>query len=104
MDDEQILINQAAASRLAAIRVKRGVQYMMGNRAGRSLMWHLLEQYGVFQEGFNPDPAIMGRASGRRSAGLQLMQLIDSYTPEKYAKMTEEAREDALSTDPMGEE
>lgn len=104
MDDEQILNNQAAASKLAANRTKRGVQYMMGNRSGRGLMWHLLEQYGVFQEGFSPDPIIMGRASGRRSAGLQLMQLIEAYAPEKYAKMVDEAREDALTTDPMGEE
>lgn len=104
MDDEAILSNEAAASRLAANRIKRGAQYLMGNRAGRSLMWHLLGQYGVFHEGFSDNALVMARAAGRRSAGLELMQLIDSFTPEKYAKMVDEAREDALSTDPMGEE
>ena len=104
MDDEQILNNEAAASRLAATRIKRGVQYMMGNRSGRGLMHHLLGQYGVFHEGFSDNPLVLARSSGRRSAGLQLMQLIEAYAPEKYAKMTDEAREDALTTDPMGEE
>lgn len=104
MDDEQILNNQAEASRLTAIRVKRGVQYMMGNRSGRALTWYLLEQYGIFQEGFSADPLILARTSGRRGSGLQLLQLIDAYAPEKYAKMVEEAREDALTTNPMGDE
>lgn len=104
MDDEQILNNEAEASRLAANRLKNGAQYMMGSRSGRALMWHLLEQYGVFNEGFSDNALVMARSSGRRSAGLQLMQLIDTFTPEKYAKMVEEAREDALTTSPMGEE
>lgn len=104
MDDEQILRNEAETSRLAANRLKSGVQYAMGSRSGRVLIWHLLEQYGVFQEGFSDNPLVLARASGRRSAGLQLMQLIDTFTPEKYAKMTDEAREDALTTNPMGEE
>ena len=103
MDDEQILNNEAEASRLAANRLKSGAQYMMGHRSGRALVWHLLEQFGVFNEGFSDNALIMARSSGRRSAGLQLMQLIDTFTPEKYAKMTEEAREDAI-TNPMGEE
>lgn len=104
MDDEQILNNQAEASRLAASRLKSGVQYAMGSRSGRVLVWHLLEQYGVFQEGFSDNPLVLARASGRRSAGLQLMQLIDAFAPEKYAKMTDEAREDAIIKNPMGDE
>lgn len=104
MDDEQILNKEAAASKLAANRIKRGTQYMMGSRSGRTLMWHLLEQYGVFHEGFSDNALIMARSSGRRSAGLELMQLIDNYAPEKYAMMVDEAREDELSTNPMGEE
>lgn len=103
MDDEQILNNQTETSRLAASRLKSGVQYAMGSRAGRVLIWHLLEQYGVFQEGFSDNQLVLARASGRRSAGLQLMQLIDAFAPEKYAKMTDEAREDALTNNPMGE-
>lgn len=103
MDDEQILKNEAEASRLLANRIKSGAQYMMGNRSGRALMWYLLEQYGIFQDGFSSDALVMARSSGRRSAGLQLMQIIDTFTPEKYAKMVEEAREDALTNNPMGE-
>jgi hypothetical protein len=104
MDDEQILYDETEASKLAARRIKSGVQYMMGHRSGRHLMWHLLAQFGVFHEGFSDNPLALARSSGRRSAGLQLMQLIDSFTPEKYAKMVEEAREDAALTNPMGEE
>jgi hypothetical protein len=104
MDDEQILNKEAAASKLAANRIKRGIKYMMDSRSGRALMWHLLGQFGVFHEGFSDNALIMARSAGRRSAGLELMQLIDNFTPEKYAKMVDEAREDALSTDPMGEE
>jgi len=104
MDDEQIRQNQALADKLTTSRIKRGMQYMMGNRSGRSLMWYLLEQYGIFQEGFSSDPLILARTSGRRGSGLQLLQLIEAYSPEKYAKMVEEAREDAIQINPMGEE
>lgn len=103
-EDEQILTAEAHASKLAAERVRRGVLYMMGNRQGRGLVWHLLSQYGVFHEGFSENPQVLARASGRRSAGLQLLQLIDEYAPDKYARMVEEAREDAVTnTNPMGE-
>lgn len=102
--DEQILTAEEHASKLAAERIRRGVLYMMGNRAGRGLVWHLLSQYGVFHEGFSENPQVLARASGRRSAGLQIMQLIDAYAPDKYARMVEEAREDAVTTtSPMGE-
>lgn len=104
MDDEQILNNEALASKLAAKRIKGGIQYMMGHRSGRCLMHHLLSQYGVFHEGFSDNPLILARASGRRSAGLQLMQMIEAYAPEKYARMTDEAREDAIIIDKMGDE
>ncbi|MNO59309.1 hypothetical protein D3C76_498940 [compost metagenome] len=104
MDDEQILKKQAEASRLLANRIRSGAQYMMGSRTGRAFMWYLLEQSGVFNEGFSDNALVMARSSGRRSSGLQLMQIIDTFTPEKYAKMAEEAREDALTNSPMGEE
>lgn len=103
-DYDQILTAENEASKLAADRVRRGVLYMMGNRAGRALAWHLLSQYGVFNEGFSDNPQVLARSSGRRSAGLQLLQMIDVYAPEKYAKMTDEAREDAVTTNPMGNE
>lgn len=102
-EDEQILTAEAEASKLAAERLRRGVLYMMGHRSGRHLAWHLLSQYGVFSEGFSENPQVLARASGRRSAGLQLMQLIDAFAPEKYAKMMDEAREDAVLKNPMGE-
>lgn len=104
MDDEQIRHKQELADKLLANRIKGGMRYMMGNRSGRALMWYLLEQYGIFQDGFSSDPLVLARSSGRRSSGLQLLQLIDAYSPEKYAKMTEEAREDAIQINPMGEE
>lgn len=104
MDDEQIRNNEVAARKLAASRIKTGIQYMMGNRAGRALMWHLLEQYGVFHEGFSDNALVMARSSGRRSAGLEMLHLIDAYSPEKYSQMVEEAREDAITNSPMGEE
>lgn len=103
-DDDQILTEQDQASKLAAERLRRGIMHMMGSRSGRYLVWHLLGQFGVFHEGFSENPQTLARASGRRSAGLQLMQLIDAFAPEKYAKMAEEAREDAVITNPMGEE
>lgn len=102
-EDEQILTAEAEASKLATERLRRGVMYMMGHRSGRHLAWHLLSQYGVFSEGFSENPQVLARSSGRRSAGLQLMQLIDAFAPEKYAKMMDEAREDAVLTNPMGE-
>lgn len=103
MTDDQILTAEAVASKLQAERVRRGVLYMMGNRAGRALAYHQLSQYGIFHDGFSENPQILARFSGRRSAGLELLQLIDAFAPEKYAKMMEEAREDAATDNPMGE-
>lgn len=103
MTDDQILTAEAVASKLQAERVRRGVLYMMGNSAGRSLVYHLLSQYGIFHDGFSDNPLVLARTSGRRSAGLELLQLIDAFAPEKYAKMMDEARENAATDNPMGE-
>lgn len=103
MSDEQALTDQQRADKLAAIRMKAGVKYLMGTRAGRHLAWNLLGQFGVFHEGFSDNPLVLARSSGRRSAGLQLLQLIDTYTPEQYGKMTAEAQEDAATTNPNGD-
>ena len=102
-EDDQILTAQAEASKLATERLRRGVLYLMGHRSGRHIVWHLLGQYGLFHEGFSENPQVLARASGRRSAGLQLMELIQAFAPEKYAKMMEEAREDEVITNPMGD-
>ena len=101
MTDDDILTKQALADKLAGERLKLGVQHMMGTRAGRGLAWHLLSQYGIFQEGFSSNQLELARASGRRAAGLQLLQLIDTFAPLQYAKMANEAREDI--NNPMGE-
>ena len=87
---------------MLAIQLRQGLTHLMGTRSGRGLAWYLLSQFGIFHEGFSDNALQLARAAGRRSAGLQLLQLIDTYAPGQYAKMTAEAREDHQR--PMGNE
>lgn len=100
MTDDEILTNEQTATKLAAETLKRDVQALMGTRSGRRLAWYLLAQYGVFQEGFSSNALELARTSGRRSAGLQLLELIDTFAPGQYAKMATEQLADI--TQPMG--
>ncbi|MCY1482363.1 hypothetical protein D9M68_159180 [compost metagenome] len=94
MTDDEILTNEQMATKLAAETLKQDVRAFMGTRSGRRMAWYLLSQYGVFQEGFSSNALELARYSGRRSAGLQLMELIDTFAPGQYATMANEALDD----------
>ena len=57
---------------------------------GRLWLWDLMSECGVFESGFNPDPAIAAFSSGMRNVGLRVLSNIQRINPQAYAQMMEE--------------
>lgn len=97
--DEELLTAHERADKLAAIQMQGDIRNLMGTASGRRLAWYLLSQFGIFSDGFSNDALIMAHSSGRRSCGLQLLQLIEAYAPQQYDKMAKEARDAATTNE-----
>lgn len=87
---DQALTKDERASKLAAIREAQEVKHLMYSPSGRRFVWRLLSSYGIFSTTFNEKPSIMAFHEGRRSAGLELMDLVVRHTPEKWLLMHQE--------------
>lgn len=78
---------QEERAELDALLVSAFVTSVMGMKPGRDFVWHLLAEYGVFQDPFNENPITMARTVGFKGAGLTLLKLILSECPDKYTLM-----------------
>lgn len=70
-----------------ALKISIFVSDTMAIRAGRDFVWHLLENYRVFDDGFSENPIVLARNTGVRGAGLLLLNLILSECPDRYELM-----------------
>lgn len=66
------------------------IQSIMSTEAGRHFVYRILEQSGVFSDGFDRDPCANARLSGRRSIGIWLQNELQEATPERYVTMLQE--------------
>lgn len=69
------------------------VKWLMKQRAGRRIVWRLLEQAHVFQSSFNTNALTMAFNEGNRNYGNRLLALVQRHSSEFYLTMVEEANE-----------
>lgn len=93
MTDEEIQMAQRKAEMLASDQLKNDVRAVMATYEGRRLAWYLLNQFGIYRISYSHEALAMAFNEGRRSAGLQLMDMLTTHCPEQYAKMTAEQSE-----------
>ncbi len=63
---------------------------VMSRKSGRDFVWEILNDCGVYQDGFHADPYVHARNAGLKSAGLQLLQKILLACPDKHELMFSE--------------
>lgn len=85
-DHRSKAVRNAAATRLEDVR------WLMSSARGRRIVWHDLEEAGVFRTSFNTNSMTMAFAEGQRNAGLKLLAEVMGAAPEQYQQMVKEAR------------
>ena len=70
------------------------IQSIMSTENGRAFMYRLLARSGIFSDGFDKDPLMLARLSGRRSMGIELQNALKEATPERYVTMITENMRD----------
>lgn len=85
----------------AAIRVKRGRQqelmdvvFLLSDKRGRRFFWRYLTTCGVFKSSADNSGSWTYFNEGRRDIGLQLLADVDAASPESYAVMLRESKEE----------
>ena len=70
------------------------IQKVMASTEGRDLLWRVLEQTGVFNDGFSPDPYVHARNAGIKVPGFWLIRELNEAAPASYKRMVEENTND----------
>jgi hypothetical protein len=77
--------------RLAEQQLKADYCALMATRAGRNVMWGLLEEAGLFLVSFAGDSHATAFNEGMRNAGLRLFGRLRAWCPEDYTLMATES-------------
>lgn len=85
-------------AKLLSLRDQDDFKWLMGDKRGRRVVWRLLERTGVFRSSFTGNSETFFR-EGERNVGLVLMAHIHEYSPEQYALMIREQKDDAGNDD-----
>lgn len=89
--DEQEKRN--ATARRKAEQYIADFQWMMDNPRGRRLMHAWLKKSGLYEKSYTGNSETYYR-EGRRSFGIDLLQDVNTLSPDKYVTMLEEQRND----------
>jgi hypothetical protein len=76
---------------------------LMSTVEGRRWVWRRLEEGALFQEDADLDPYRMAYAKGVRNVTLRLLKDVQSFSPQAYITMTEEAKSILLHSTPQEE-
>lgn len=63
------------------------LQWQMGDKRGRRIVYRALERAGVWRLSFNTNALSMAFAEGMRNEGLRLMMMLNRHCPAKYSEM-----------------
>ena len=69
------------------------IQWLMGGKRGRRVVFKVLDDAGVFRTTFNANALWMAFNEGKRNVGLTLIDAINSVCPETYQIMLQERGE-----------
>lgn len=84
--------------KLAIEQEKMDMQWLMGSKRGRRIMWRLLERTGVYRSSFTGNSETFFR-EGQRNVGLMLMAQVHEVCPDQYAVMLKEQQNVRTNTD-----
>jgi len=70
---------------------------VLSSASGRRFVYRILEEAGVYSDGFNTNAAVMGFHAGKRNMGLFLLKDIEDKFIDQYSQMRREHKSDLLS-------
>lgn len=79
-------------TKLALQTEQADMQWLMGSKRGRRIMWRLLEKTGVYRSSFTGNSETYFR-EGMRNVGLMLMAQVNEFSPDQYALMLKEQQD-----------
>ena len=92
LSGQQVSREEAANRRRLASEVELlDVQWLMGSKRGRRIMWRLLEQAGVFRLSFDTNAMRMSFNEGNRNYGNRTLDLIHRTCPDQFTVMLKES-------------
>lgn len=86
---------RATRQRLELEAEKTDVKWLMSTKRGRSFMWRLLEQAGIFRSSFDANAMRMAFAEGNRNYGNRVLDMVNRSCPELYTVMVKELFDDS---------
>ena len=91
--DDQAAI-EAAASKAELKRQRRDDEFkwLMDSPSGRSFVWWLLSEAGVFRNPLGHTDAMTNFRCGEMNVGQKLMAKIHELAPDRYETMVKEQR------------
>lgn len=93
---------RATRQRLELEAERVDVAWLMGSKRGRSMVWRLLAQAGVFQLSFDTNAMRMAFNEGNRNFGNRTLDTINRCCPEQYAVMLKESIDGSSRRDANG--
>lgn len=90
---EDTQLNEATRLRIQ----REDLSWLMTERAGRRIVWLLLEEAGVFRSSFTGDAEGTFFAEGRRALGLSWLAKILASSRDEFVLMLKEHEEDAAA-------
>lgn len=72
-------------------REREELRQVLGTRAGRAVLWRMLERCGIYRTSFTGDPLGMAFREGERNIGLACLNLCLTADPRAYTIMRDEA-------------
>lgn len=89
-EDDPLLVKRQEA----ALRAKNDFKAILETSVGRRFVWRLLQKAGPYRSSFSSDALAMAHSEGRRSAGIELLTLLEAEHFDKYVLMMQENNEE----------
>lgn len=70
------------------------LKVVASSKNGRSFLWSLLSRCGIYRDDYSPDNGLMKYNAGRRSIGLELLDLMNDCDDELIYKIAKEVQHD----------
>ena len=67
------------------------IKWLMAHKAGKRIVWRLLDRTGVFRNPFNNSGSVMAFKAGEQNVGQALLAEIMTHCPDAFMSMLTDA-------------
>lgn len=92
--DRAIQREEAKLAKEETHQLLNGLLYTAAAPAGRRWLWHLLASAGIYSPSYADNALRTAYNEGRRSLGLEILNLLTEEAPEAYLLMQKEHADD----------